>query len=241
MANHDCRWAIGVALCAHLAVGCAVDRPPGDTGGNPTTTTSHAGSGGGGGMGAAAGQGGAATVTATATTGSGTGGQGGESGGPSPQGCTASGLALIDEMNAYRQSQGLQTIPASSSLCIVSEHHVADLATNKPHAPSECNLHSWSDKGAWTACCYTSDHSLASCMWNKPKELSAYPGNGYEIAASGVSSAATAVNLWKTSPGHHAVMINDGIWANHPWKAVGAAIDGGFAVIWYGEQTDPMP
>ena len=148
---------------------------------------------------------------------------------------------MINEMNAYRASKGLAPVVASSSLCIVSELHIADLATNKPHGVSGCNLHSWSNKGSWSHCCYTSDHNQASCMWKKPLELSSYPGYGYEIAAAGINSPSGAVGLWKTSKGHDAVMINEGIWKSIGWNAVGAAIGKGFAVIWFGEQVDPMP
>jgi cell division protein FtsN len=28
-------------------------------------------------------------------------------------------------------------------------------------------------------------------------------------------------------------------WENHQWKALGIGIDGGFAIIWLGEETDP--
>ena len=71
--------------------------------------------------------------------------------------------------------------------------HKALKVDNKPDAPPECNLHSWSDKGPWSACCYTPDHAQAQCMWDKPSELTNYPGNGYEISAAGYDSAQAAL------------------------------------------------
>ena len=223
-------WLIG---WLSVLLGCTVDATGVDDDDTGTAATST-GSGG-------SGQGGA-TSAVGATTGSG-GGQGGSgAGAPGPTGCTAQGLALIAEVNAYRVDNGLAALPASSSMCIVSELHVADLADHAPHTgPGDCNLHSWSDQGSWSACCYTSDHAQAQCMWDKPGELSAYPGNGYEIAASGVGTPDSAVNAWSGSPGHNDVMLNQGTWNGFPWGAMGAAIDDGFAVVWFGQETDPMP
>ena len=61
---------------------------------------------------------------------------------------------------------------------------------------------------------------------------------GYEIAAnaSGITPA-KALELWQKSSAHHAVMINQGIWKK-PWGALGVAINGDYAVAWFGEQAD---
>ena len=102
-------------------------------------------------------------------------------------------------------------------------------------------MHSWSDNGSWTACCYTSDHAKAKCMWDKPKELSSYKGNGFEIAfgTSGYTvNAAGALEAWKQSSGHNAVIINDGVWKTMKWQAVGIGIYKAYAVIWFGTQKD---
>ena len=104
-----------------------------------------------------------------------------------------------------------------------------------------CNLHSWSNQGMWTACCYTADHAQAQCMWDKPRELTTYPGNGYENAAFGYATTAGAMAGWKASPGHNDVMLNLGTWTNTTWLAVGAAFQpNGYAVLWFGEVTDPV-
>lgn len=165
------------------------------------------------------------------------------SSGSAAEGCTPDALELIDLLNAYRAENGLGSIPASSSLCRVGDLHVQDLVAEAPHTVANCNLHSWSDAGPWSGCCYTPDHAAAQCMWDKPRELTDYPGNGYENAAGGGSSLgpAEALDLWKGSSGHNAVMLNEGTWANLTWNAVGVGIADGYAVLWFGEEPDPAP
>ena len=138
----------------------------------------------------------------------------------------------------YRQQKGLGAIPISKSLNIVAKTHVIDLFNNKPTSEN-CNEHSWSSKGKWSACCYTSDHAKAKCMWNKPRELTNYKGNGYEIAYwnSDDATAENALSGWQESPGHNAVIINKGIWKQQ-WNAIGIGIYKNYAVIWFGNEPD---
>jgi hypothetical protein len=151
----------------------------------------------------------------------------------------ASDGTLFGEINAYRVQKGLQEIPMSKSLTKVAETHVKDLVENQP-VKGKCNMHSWSDKGNWTVCCYTDDHAAAACMWSKPRELTTYKGNGYEIAAwySIDITPEMALKLWKGSTGHNNVILNKDIWKDLEWKAMGAAIYKGYAVVWFGEETD---
>ncbi len=147
---------------------------------------------------------------------------------------------LYNLVTQYRADNGLPGIPFSVSLTHVAQTHVRDLSNYPPS--SGCNLHSWSSAGAWTSCCYTSDHSQDQCMWDKPGELSSYPGSGYEIAAGGgssVISAETALQLWQSSAPHNDVILNQGMWANTQWQAMGVGIYGGYAVIWFGMESDP--
>ena len=144
----------------------------------------------------------------------------------------------------YRYSKGLSKIPFSKSLTFVAQTHVKDLANNKPDL-GDCNAHSWSNKGKWTPCCYTSDHARAKCMWDKPSELTSYKGSGYEIACGDnaccsefIMTADYALKSWKKSSGHNAVIINQGVWRNSSWKAIGIGIYKGFAVVWFGEERD---
>lgn len=156
-------------------------------------------------------------------------------------GCSTEAVELVALVNQYRGENGLPAIAASPSLCMVGDAHVVDLNDNAPDAPASCNMHSWSDQGSWSACCYTSDHMQAQCMWDKPRELTAYTGNGYENAAGGggTISPTQALNLWKGSPGHNDVILNRGIWADQNWQALGAGIQNGYAVLWFGSSVDP--
>jgi hypothetical protein len=146
---------------------------------------------------------------------------------------------LYDGIMAHRAKNGLPPIPLSKSLCYVARVHVLDLETNQPNK-GICNLHSWSDKGSWIPCCYTSDHAKASLMWAKPRELTTYPGEGYEIAhsSSGGATAGGAFNSWLRSPAHASVMMNREIW-RAKWNAIGVGIYGKYAVAWFGREIDP--
>lgn len=152
---------------------------------------------------------------------------------------TAAETELYNLIMSYRAELELPEIPLSSSLSYVAQQHVNDLQENNP-VTSTCNLHSWSDNGNWTACCYTSDHAQASCMWDKPRELTEYTGNGYEIAYYSQANATPtgALNTWKNSPGHNNVIINAGSWTTQ-WKAIGVGIRGNYAVVWFGHEDDP--
>ena len=146
---------------------------------------------------------------------------------------------LYNIIMQYRYSKGLTKIPLSKSLTFVAQTHVKDLVNNKPDV-GNCNMHSWSNKGNWTPCCYTDDHARAKCMWDKPSELTSYKGNGYEISYGGGNSvtAIGALSGWKSSSGHNAVIINQGIWNDNNWQAIGIGIYKGFAVVWFGEEKD---
>lgn len=152
----------------------------------------------------------------------------------------AQGETLYELINQYRVQNGLEQIPRSASLEFVAETHLADLINY--YTPNEdCNLHTWSENGNWSACCYSADHAEAQCMWNKPAELTSYPGYGYEIAAyrSSRMTPREALELWKNSSAHNNVILSKNEWANPGWKAIGTAIGNGYAVVWFGEIDDP--
>lgn len=151
--------------------------------------------------------------------------------------------ALMRQVNEYRRQKGLEDVPLSKSLTYVAQMHVWDLAEHNPHS-RRCNLHSWSNKGTWSGCCYTEDHARAACMWNKPAELTNYKGKGYEIAywtdepVSGDTYAYKALKGWKQSPGHNMVIVNSGKWKKVKWNAMGVGVYKGYAVVWFGELED---
>ena len=147
-------------------------------------------------------------------------------------------------INAYRESQGLQKLSFSKSLTIVARTHVSDSNTYTPENQRDSrgmqgNLHSWSNHGSWTPVVYTSDHEYAANMWSKPRELTSYTGNGYEISSwsGGNITPEDALDLWKNSSGHNAVMTTQGNWSD--LKTMGVAIDGKYAHVWFGSAADP--
>jgi len=145
---------------------------------------------------------------------------------------------LYDMLNSYRKQKGLPVIPLSPALTQVAQLHVYDLHTNQP-VTERCNLHSWSNKGKWTPCCYTGNNASAECMWRKPLEIAGYTGSGFEIAAYATNmSAEVALRGWQQSSGHNEVMINKGSWSHLKWNAVGVGIMGDYAVIWFGTIED---
>jgi uncharacterized protein YkwD len=154
---------------------------------------------------------------------------------------SAEEMKLWKMFNAYRVSNKLPRVPLSSAMTLVAQAHANDLDENFDYQPgSECNMHSWSSNGEWTSCCYTSDHKQAECMWNKPMEIARFDAVGFENAHfnSAGATSASALEGWKKSPGHHAVMINLGQWKKVEWKAVGIGIKGKYAVMWFAEKED---
>jgi uncharacterized protein YkwD len=164
---------------------------------------------------------------------------------PTPGDClSADEATLVQLVNDYRQAEGLAPLEVTVSLTTVAQWHVWDLDINHPQG-GECNLHSWSDGPIWTPVCYTADHANASGMWDKPREITAnaYSGNGFEIAywTSGTATPEAALSAWQNSPGHNDVILNVGIWqAYDPWPAMGVGMSAGYAVIWFGNTSDPQ-
>ncbi|MDQ3536641.1 MAG: CAP domain-containing protein [Bacteroidota bacterium] len=150
-------------------------------------------------------------------------------------------LALYEAINSYRKQKNLLPVPLSISLTKVSKAHAWDLNENYDLDQREkCNPHSWSENEEWTGCCYSNDHQNPKCMWEKPKEIAGYPAAGYEIVYwnSNQAKPSAALEGWKKSPGHNQVIINLDIWKKVTWKAVGVAIQGNYAVAWFGDTID---
>jgi hypothetical protein len=97
------------------------------------------------------------------------------------------------------------------------------------------NLHSWSVSTYWSGGAYTSDHKYPEIMWNKPGELTDFTGNGYENAyyCSADATPSKAMDAWKNSSGHNAVLIGEGYWSN--LTQIGIAVKGSYAFIWFAE------
>ena len=84
-------------------------------------------------------------------------------------------------------------------------------------------------------------------MWDKPKEITGYPGYGYEIAAPGGSLAQSALDSWlnelpdpQTGRKLHVdVILEQGMWEGKKWQWLVRAVRNGYAFAWFGEQLDP--
>jgi len=154
--------------------------------------------------------------------------------------------ALADLVNQVRLDNGRIAVPVTSSLTKVARLHIGDLNANRPDSGEDgrgedCNTHSWSTLGAWKPVCYTDDQFYSALMWSKPRELTSFAANGYEIAYFYYLGATpeSAIASWKGSPDHLNVILEQGIWAGHPWRAMGVGISGNYACIWFGEIEDP--
>jgi len=153
-------------------------------------------------------------------------------------------LQLVDD---YRVENELPTVAWSQSLMTVGQWHAVDAATNGDTIfENPCNLHSWSDDHPelWTGMCYTPDHAQREWMWSKPEEISGgvYTAAGFENAAWGQSSVAAALDAWKNSPGHNDVILNNGVWSEYPWLAMGVGVDleKKYYYLWFSTMSDPL-
>ena len=165
-----------------------------------------------------------------------------------PLGCmTQADISLATLANNHRAAHGLPRLTISKSLNTVAQWHVADskyaMDNNRFQANSSCNLHSWIGipNAPYGSCCYYPDHRNASCIWDKPRELTSYTGHGFELAAHGFSTVERAMTGFINSSSHNDVLLNRGAWANYPFKSIGVGVDLNRQVfyIWLGQETDP--
>jgi hypothetical protein len=151
-------------------------------------------------------------------------------------------VKLYNMIMEYRKAHFLPVIPLSKSLTYVAQEHCKDLSANNSNTymAGTCNMHSWSESSKWGSCCYTPDHRFAKCMWDKPKEMTHYEDSGYEISfgTSSLANATMALQSWQGSAAHNQVILNEGMWKNANWNAIGIGIRNGFATVWFGQSID---
>lgn len=167
-----------------------------------------------------------------------------------PPSCvTPEEATLARLINDYRRKNKLPPVPLSVSLVEVAKSHVYDLRANKPARRTDpsgnpCSLHSWSGDGPWNSVCYTAAPNCAEAMWEKPRELTkdTYPGHGFENAywTSRALTPELALDAWKRSPSHNALLVQSAPWTEKPWKAMGVALFDHYAVVWFGDEPDPL-
>lgn len=161
--------------------------------------------------------------------------------------------ALVDEsvetcnfVNAWRQSNNLPAVQISTVMTLVADAHVKNLDEYYTF-DRNCNTHSWLEDTrniepglSWTSCCYTSDQSQAFCMHVKGQELSTdlipYTGRSFENSAAGsFLTPQSVVELWKSSPGHNALLLSNNM------QICGAAQKGIYFTLWMGDSSDTNP
>jgi len=145
---------------------------------------------------------------------------------------------LFNMINDMRRQNKLPSIPLSNDLCIVAQTHIADLIKMKP-LEKGCSLHSWSGAGKWTACCNTKEVFGIQCMKSKPREITEYTGDGYELIYWGEDNAnpAEAAELWRDVEASADMILSRAKWSNYQWKALGVGIKGGYAILWLGDSV----
>jgi len=151
-------------------------------------------------------------------------------------------MKLVNMVNEYRRKYALPSIPLSKSLSYVASTHAKDLYYNQPDK-KPCNMHSWSDKGAWKPFCYPRDEDKKNSVWDKPKEITHYKGKGFEIVywENTRVNIDSAMDLWKSMDYFNAFLLNTGKWAEKNWGAIGIGICENYAVAWFGKEPDPEP
>jgi len=147
---------------------------------------------------------------------------------------------LYNMINEYRKSHNLASIPFSKSLSFVAKSHVRDLFFNRPDQ-GKCNVHSWSDKGAWKPFCYPPDEKKNNSVWDKPKELTPYNSKGYEIVywENNPVNIDSILPFWKSIEYFNSFLVSDGKWEGKRWLAIGVGIYENYASVWFGEIADP--
>lgn len=145
---------------------------------------------------------------------------------------------VYHKLMEYRSSLGLSHIRLSKGLSHVARIHSEDLSQHYrkqdayPESTSEgiCNLHSWSTSGDWSPCCYKRHDIKAECLWDKVKEILGIDAVGYEIASmypvqeTQRDIAGLHIENYKSSPPHHALMINQDEWSDNEWVSVGIGV-----------------
>ncbi|MFA5971057.1 MAG: SPOR domain-containing protein [Lentimicrobiaceae bacterium] len=157
------------------------------------------------------------------------------------KGITQDENILFNMINDMRRQNKMTSIPLSPDLCKVARTHIADLIKWRPQDRG-CSMHSWSGSGKWTSCCNTKDVFGIQCMKSKPREITGYPGDGYELIYWGEEKAtpAEAYELWKQVDASTDMILSRAKWKGYEWKALGVGINDGYAILWLGDTVNQV-
>ncbi|MDK2910829.1 MAG: hypothetical protein PWR20_2397 [Bacteroidales bacterium] len=155
---------------------------------------------------------------------------------------SSSELELFNKINAYRSERGLPELTLSRSLSYVAYLHVRDLIINRPDTVEGCNMHSWSSKGNWTPFCFPKEQTRKKSVWDKPREITKYPGQAFELVyhtSEGDATIDDAMSLWRSLAASQSILLNTGRYLKNKWKVAGVALYKGYVSVWFGEAIDP--
>ncbi len=144
---------------------------------------------------------------------------------------------LYNVVNTIRKENNLKPIPLSHSLTFVADVHAKDLYLNY-NRKSKCSMHSWSDKGRWSAC--ECNDNLFKCMNSKPKELTPYKSYGYELICyqNKPIDHKQIYKTWKNQSAILNIILQRATYSTKKWEAMGIGIFRGYISIWFGEKED---
>ncbi len=147
--------------------------------------------------------------------------------------------ALFEKINTYRESQGFKALKLSRALCYVANTHVKDLYFNNPDRRG-CSMHSWSDKGRWKPMCFRSFDPNYKGMTAKPKELTYYRTDAYEmIYFSNINASAEEIlKQWTELETSKAMLHQEGKWKKYNWSSIGVSTFKGYTAVWLGVGND---
>jgi len=139
---------------------------------------------------------------------------------------------LFRIINEYRAQNKLPPIALSEPLSFVANRHILDLTMNVKYL-----THGWSN------CPYDiKSEKTWDCVFESPKRLKTnYTGQGFENLYRNLNGNATpvlALEAWKKSPMHNNLILNLDIWKDTKYDALGVAVSGNYAAIWFGSRSD---
>lgn len=136
---------------------------------------------------------------------------------------------LLYMINNYRKQNNLPPLIHNIKLTKTARTHIYQLKNINPTKIQNFNMHSWFD-------CNYDDNK--NCMWDRPKRLYGYNGNGYEIIT--YSSLGMTINKaltnFKESKLHNDIILSNNIWKDVNIKYIGIAINKHYCAIWFGDE-----
>lgn len=142
--------------------------------------------------------------------------------------------SLFQLVNKYRRVNNRPELRLSTSLSMLANRRVLDMTLNM-----KTLTHSWSN------CAYDiNDEKTWPCMFDSPQRLkTGYKGSGYETiyrTTAGQADPSFAMQTWQKSVLHNSIILNSGLFQKMAWDEVGVAVDGQFAVLWFGHPGSGM-